>query len=110
MHFGIKAKSSFVKKPLVTNYFCLHTLAVLVVAYFVYNIGPLVFPQNNILNTKGLGMLCESIIDVLFKSIYMLVIVEVHDTIFDRGARTERRLEELRKVSFLEIKFNSKSS
>jgi len=77
---------------------CRNMWTVLVVAYCIYNIGPLIFPHSKILNTKGLGMLCESIIDVLFKSIYMLVIVEVHDTIFDRGARTERRLEELRKM------------
>jgi hypothetical protein len=44
-------------------------------------------------------MMLESSIDVLFKAIYLLIVIDVHDTIFDPSARAERRLEELRQVS-----------
>jgi hypothetical protein len=72
---------------------------VLVIAFCVYTCGPLVLPETSFVNSTGFGMICESIIDVLFKAVYMLIIVDVHDTIFDRSARAERRLEELRQVS-----------
>ncbi len=51
------------------------------------------------LTGKALSMICESIVDVLFKSIYMLVITDVHDCIFDQGLRAERRLQEMSQVS-----------
>ena len=78
---------------------CTFMWTVLVLAYAVYTIGPVLFPESKFLKTTGLGMVCESIIDVLFKSVYLLIILEVHDSIFDRVARAERRLEELRQVS-----------
>jgi hypothetical protein len=78
---------------------CTFMWTVLVVAYFIYTIGPMILPESSLVNATGFGMICESIIDVLFKSVYMLIIVDVHDTIFDKGARAERRLEELRQVS-----------
>ena len=31
--------------------------------------------------------------------IYLLIVIDVHDSIFDPGARSTRRLEELRQVS-----------
>ena len=43
-------------------------------------------------------MVSECFIDVLFKSVYLLLIVDVHNTIFDPNARAQRRLEELRQV------------
>ena len=70
---------------------------ILVVAYFIYTCGPFFYPDSWV-NCTGFGMICESIIDVLFKSLYMLIIVDVHDNIFDRSARAERRLEELRQM------------
>ena len=78
---------------------CTFMWTVLVVAYFIYTCGPMIMPESSLVNSTGFGMICESIIDVLFKSVYMLIIVDVHDTIFDKGARSERRLEELRQVS-----------
>jgi len=70
----------------------------LVVSYIVYSIGPLLLPDNVLLNTKGLNMMCESFIDVLYKSIYMVLLIDVHNSIFDPDARAERRLEELRQM------------
>lgn len=78
---------------------CTAMWTVLVIAFCVYTCGPLVLPETSFVNATGFGMICESIIDVLFKAVYMLIIVDVHDTIFDRSARAERRLEELRQVS-----------
>lgn len=82
---------------------CTLMWTILVVAYCVYTLGPVMFPKNKFLNMVGLGMIFESIMDVLFKSIYMLIVVEVHDTIFDRSARAERRLEDLRQVSRVDM-------
>lgn len=71
----------------------------LVLAFFVYSVGPLMFPQSMFSSIFGLPMICESTVDVLFKSIYMLIIAEVHDNIFDESLRSERRLQEMRQVS-----------
>ena len=77
---------------------CTVLWTVLVVAYFCYSFGPLLFPNNQFLQTPGIVMACESIIDVLFKSLYLVIIVDVHNAIFDPNARTNRRLTELRQV------------
>jgi hypothetical protein len=81
---------------------CTALWTVLVFAFLMYTVGPKLFPQNRFLNTNGLSMVCESIIDVSFKSIYMLVITDVHETIFDQNMRVERRLEELSQVSLFD--------
>ena len=70
----------------------------LVVSYFVYSVGPLILTDQSYLKTRGLVMVCECTLDVVFKSIYMMLIVDVHNTIFDPNARAQRRLEELRQV------------
>lgn len=79
---------------------CTALWTALVLAYFVYTIGPVLFPRNKFLNTAGLTMVCESSFDVLFKSIYLLIITDSHDTIFDQSLRVERRLEEMSQVSW----------
>ena len=61
-------------------------------------IGPLLFPDNALLHTKGLNMICECFIDVLFKYIYMILIIDVYNSIFDPSGRAKRRLEELQEV------------
>jgi len=78
---------------------CTYVWSCLVIVFFVCNFGPLIFPQSSLLNAHGLSMMLESTIDVLFKAIYLLIVIEVHDSIFDPSARAERRLEELRQVS-----------
>lgn len=74
----------------------------LVVAYFIYSVGPLILTDQSYLKTRGLVMVCECTLDVVFKSIYMMLIVDVHNTIFDPNARAQRRLEELRQVCTFE--------
>ena len=70
----------------------------LVVAFFVYSVGPILLPKTSFLKTRGFVMVCESSMDVLFKSLYMLLIMDVHSAIFDPNARAKRRLEELRQM------------
>ena len=70
----------------------------LVIAYFIYSFGPLIFDSLSFLRTKGVVMIAECFIDVLFKSVYLHLIIDVHKTIFDPNARAQRRLEELRQV------------
>jgi hypothetical protein len=77
---------------------CTILWSILVIAFFIYSIGPLIMPEKSFLRTKGIVMVCECVIDVMFKSIYMLLILDVHNAIFDPNARAQRRLEELRQV------------
>mmetsp|Transcript_53516 Transcript_53516/g.62515 ORF Transcript_53516/g.62515 Transcript_53516/m.62515 type:complete len:1327 (-) Transcript_53516:87-4067(-) len=70
----------------------------LVVAYMIYSVGPLLFPDNALLHTEGLNMICECFIDVLFKYIYMILIIDVYNSIFDPSGRAKRRLEELQEM------------
>jgi signal transduction histidine kinase len=77
---------------------CTYVWSMLVAVFFVCAIGPNIFPNNNILKIPGLSMMLESTLDVVFKAIYLLIVIDVHDTIFDPSARAERRLEELRQM------------
>lgn len=77
---------------------CTALWSFLVFAYFVYSIGPLILTEQKFLHTRGIVMICECSIDVLFKSVYMLLIVDVHNAIFSPNERSQRRLEELREV------------
>ncbi len=70
----------------------------LVFTYFVYSFGPVILTQHKFLAARGFVMVCECSIDVLFKSIYMLLIVDIHNGIFDPNHRAQRRLEELREM------------
>ena len=77
---------------------CAILWTILLIVYFCYTFGPIVFPSVQLFQTACLTMVCEAIIDVLYKAIYMLVIVDVHEMIFAPKARTGRRLEELRQM------------
>jgi len=68
----------------------------LVLAFSVYSFGPMLFPENQLLKTRGMVMCCECFIDVLFKNLYLIIIVDIHNAIFDPNARANRRLEEMR--------------
>jgi len=67
----------------------------LVIAYFCYTFGPLLGPTWTIFQLADMTLIVECFIDVMYKSMYMLIIVDVHDTIFDPKARASRWLEEL---------------
>ena len=71
---------------------------ILVMAYFCYTLGPILFPSVKFFQLPYLSMVVESIIDVLYKALYMIVVADVNEMIFDPKARTGRRLEELRQM------------
>mmetsp|Transcript_3353 Transcript_3353/g.6269 ORF Transcript_3353/g.6269 Transcript_3353/m.6269 type:complete len:1165 (-) Transcript_3353:172-3666(-) len=77
---------------------CTYVWSVLVVVFFLCSFGPHLFDHSVLFRVPGLSMMLESTLDVLFKAIYLLIVIDVHDTIFDSNARTERRLEELRQM------------
>jgi len=77
---------------------CAIMWSILVVGYFAYSFGPMIYPDNKLLTSKGIVMICESGINVLFKGIFLVLIVDVHNAIFDPGARAQRRLNELRQM------------
>jgi|AntRauTorckE5430_2_1112549.scaffolds.fasta_scaffold01341_3 hypothetical protein len=70
----------------------------LVISYFCYTFGPLLGPTWLVFQGTDLTLIVECLIDVMYKAMYMIVIVEVHDTIFDPKARACRWLEELQQM------------
>ena len=69
----------------------------IVAMYFISSvIGPMYAPEGSLLRNPAANMMCECFFDVLSKVLFLVVIAEVNNAIFDPFARTERRLEELR--------------
>ena len=78
---------------------CTFLWTVLVCTYFFSTIGPTVFPSlEDKVDIEALTMVGECTMDVVAKVLYMFIIVDVHDQVFDQSARAERRLEELRQM------------
>ena len=82
---------------------CTVLWTVLVVAYFGYSLAPLLLesaadPNSWFRRDGPLTMTCEATLDVLLKVVYMKIIVDVHDAVFDDAVRAERRLKELREM------------
>lgn len=78
---------------------CTFLWTVLVCTYFFSTIGPTVFPSlEEKVDVEALTMVGECTMDVVAKVLYMFIIVDVHDQVFDQSARAERRLEELRQM------------
>ena len=77
---------------------CTFLWTAFVLSYFLSTVGPIVFPNVELLQDGSLTMVSECIMDVTAKYLYMFIIVDVHNHVFDQGARAERRLEELRQM------------
>ena len=78
---------------------CTFLWTTLVCTYFFSTVGPTVFPNlENRVDVSALTMVGECTMDVVAKVLYMFIIVDVHDQVFDQSARAERRLEELRQM------------
>jgi len=77
---------------------CTFLWTALVLSYFLSTVGPIAFPNVELLQDGSLTMVSECVMDVAAKYLYMFIIVDVHDHVFDQGARAERRLEELRQM------------
>jgi len=79
-------------------YVCTVMWTTLVVSYFVSAFAPLFVGKSNFLQKPAYSMLSECTVDVIIKVIYLHVINDVQDAIFDDKARSRRRLEELRSM------------
>ena len=78
---------------------CTFLWTVLVCTYFFSTVGPTVFPSlEDKVDVEALTMVGECTMDVVAKVLYMFIIVDVHDQVFDQSGRAERRLEELRQM------------
>ena len=77
---------------------CTVVWTVLVVAYFLNMIVYRCFSTDHWLRHPGLAMMVDTFFDVLAKAFYMRLIVDVHSAVFDREARAQRQLSELRRL------------
>lgn len=68
----------------------------LVVLYFAGWVSPLYASENSILSSPAMPMLTETFCEVWSKILYLAIVVEAQNRIFDEGFRAERRLEELK--------------
>jgi len=75
---------------------CSFMWTMLVVGFTVCNIGAVYAGEDSILKNPSNQLVVESFFEVGSKIWYLNVIIEVHDLIFDEGARALRRLQELR--------------
>jgi signal transduction histidine kinase len=80
------------------RYVCTFVWSIIVALYFVSSVGPKFAPEDSILRNPAANMCCECFFDVLSKVLFLVTIMDVHHAIFDPFARSERRLEELRKL------------
>jgi hypothetical protein len=80
------------------RYVCTTVWSIIVALYFVSSVGPKFAAENSILRNPAANMCCECLFDVLSKVLFLVTIMDVHHAIFDPFARSERRLDELRKL------------
>eukprot|EP00804_Cyclotella_cryptica_P000573 CCRYP_009977-RB/>CCRYP_009977-RB protein AED:0.01 eAED:0.01 QI:145/1/1/1/1/1/2/1184/902 len=80
------------------RYVCTAVWSIIVALYFISSIGPKFAAEDSILRNPAANMCCECFFDVLSKVLFLVTIMDVHHAIFDPFARSERRLEELRKL------------
>ena len=80
------------------RYICLGVWSIIVALYFISSVGPMLAPKDSILHNPAANMVCECFFDVLSKVLFLVTIMDVHQAIFDPFARSERRIEELRKL------------
>ena len=77
---------------------CSFTWNLLVVVYFVSSCGSLFLPIDSLFRHPAFPMVGECWMDVVAKVFYLFILVDAHHAVFDKGVRTKRRLEELRRM------------
>ena len=77
---------------------CTLVWTVLVVLYFLNMAIYRMVDETHWLRQQGLAMMVDTFFDVLAKAVYMKLIVDVHVAVFDREARAQRQLGELRRL------------
>ena len=81
------------------RYACTAVWSFIVASYFVSGIiGPKFASEGSFLLDPAASMVIECLSDVLSKVLFSITLLDVHYAIFDPFARSERRLEELRRL------------
>ena len=75
---------------------CAVVWTLLILLYFFGWGAPLYLPHVPIVGSPSLPMLSETFCELTSKVLYLTIIVDVHDAVFDESSRAERRLKELR--------------
>ena len=77
---------------------CAFTWSLIVIIYFVTSCGSMIFAEGSRWRHPAAPMIGEAFMDVVAKVIYLFIIVDIHDAVFDKVLRTKRRLDELRRM------------
>jgi len=77
---------------------CAALWSAFVFLYFFVSFTPKFVSENSFLKHESLPFICETLMDVLAKALYVDVIVKLHNSVFDSGVRARRRLEELKRM------------
>ena len=81
------------------RYACTAVWTFIVASFFVSSIfGPRFAREGSFLRDPAASMVVECLSDVLSKVLFLITLLDVHYAIFDPFSRSERRLEELRKL------------
>ena len=77
---------------------CALMWSLIVFIYFVTSCGSIIFADGSRWRHPAAPMIGEAFMDVVAKVIYLFIIVDIHDAVFDKVSRTKRRLDELRRM------------
>lgn len=66
--------------------------------YFFSSFTPKFVSENSYLKHESLPFICETSMDVVAKTLYVDVIVKLHNSVCDAGVRARRRLDELKRM------------
>jgi len=75
---------------------CAVVWTLLIALYFFGWAAPRYLSHVPIVSSPSLPMLTETCCELMSKILYLTIIVDVHDAVFDESSRAERRLKELR--------------
>lgn len=87
------------RTSLALNFVCSGVWSTMVIAYFVTSCGHLVVSESwTIMHNPAITMFGNCTLDLLSKCLYMALILDAHQAIFDESKRANRRLAELRNM------------
>jgi hypothetical protein len=87
------------RTSLALNFVCSVVWTMIVIAYFVTSCGHLVLSERwTLFHDPAITMISECSMDLLAKWLFMSLIVDAHNSIFDESKRAKRRLAELRNM------------
>lgn len=87
------------RTSLALNFVCSVVWTMIVISYFVTSCGHMVLSERwTIFHDPAITMIGECSMDLLAKWLFMSLIVDAHNSIFDESKRAKRRLVELRNM------------